>query len=157
MGGEALTLVPLPPATLMLPTLGVRAPVVHVDSVDGVLGVPENIADVGWWTGSVAPGSAHGTTVIDGHVDSAASGDGALFRLRVLAAGDPVKITTTADTTVTYRVYARRIYAKHQALPPDLFTTTGSPRLVLITCGGPFDSATRSYEDNVVVFAAPQN
>jgi len=45
---------------------------------------------------------------------------------------------------------------KHQGLPAAVFSTTGPARLVLITCGGPFNAAARSYQDNIVVFAATQ-
>lgn len=31
----------------------------------------------------------------------------------------------------------------------------GSPRLTLITCGGPFDAEARHYRDNIVVTAVP--
>jgi hypothetical protein len=31
----------------------------------------------------------------------------------------------------------------------------GDSALVLITCGGDFDAEARSYEDNVVAYAAP--
>ena len=36
-----------------------------------------------------------------------------------------------------------------------LFQTGGPPRLVLVTCGGRYDAARRTYEDNVVVQARP--
>jgi len=36
-----------------------------------------------------------------------------------------------------------------------LFRTDGPPMLTLVTCGGPFDSATHHYRDNIVVSAAP--
>lgn len=147
--------VPSPPAQLAIPTLGVRAAVRNVVTVNGVLGVPDNIADVGWWTGSVPPGSAKGSTVIDGHVDSAVTGTGALFRLTDLRAGDTITVTNVSGVTLTYRVYARQIFVKHQGLPAQLFTTQGPHRLVVITCGGPFDAATRNYEDNIVVLASP--
>ena len=45
---------------------------------------------------------------------------------------------------------------KHQGLPAALFSTTAPARLVLVTCGGPFNAAARSYQDNIVVFAATQ-
>lgn len=144
-----------PPAWLDLPTLHVRARVENVVTHSGILAVPDDPAKVGWWTGSVPAGSVAGSTVLDGHVDSAVTGTGALFALTRLAAGDAVSITTATGHVVHYAVTGRRIYTKHQALPPDLFATTGPPRLVLITCGGPFDASTRSYEDNIVVFAAP--
>ena len=58
-------------------------------------------------------------------------------------------------SSVRYRVAAVRTYPKQTGIPPDVFTRAGSPRLVLITCGGPFDSATGNYEDNVVLYAVP--
>jgi len=48
------------------------------------------------------------------------------------------------------------VYRKHQGLPAALFRAIGPARLVLITCGGPFNSVARSYQDNIVVFAATQ-
>jgi hypothetical protein len=40
-------------------------------------------------------------------------------------------------------------------LPTDIWSQTGKEHLVLVTCGGPFDQATRHYRDNVVVTAVP--
>jgi len=144
------------PVRLGLPSLRVHAAVQGVVTTGGVLGVPDDPARVGWWTGSVQPGSAAGSTVLDGHVDSAVSGAGALFGLAQLNAGDRVSVTDARGRDWTYRVYARQVYRKHQGLPAALFSTTGPARLVLITCGGPFNAAARSYQDNIVVFAATQ-
>ncbi len=63
-------------------------------------------------------------------------------------------MTNTAGRVLHYQVTARVSYPK-AALPTSLFRTDGPPTLTLITCGGPFDSATRHYRDNVVVAAAP--
>ncbi len=143
------------PVALALPRLGVRADVLPVTTTDGVLGVPTDPADVGWWTGSARPGAPAGSVVIDGHVDSAVTGLGALSALVDVRTDDVVTMTNQAGTTYRYRIYAREAYSKHQPLPAALFATAGPARLVLITCGGPFDEATRSYEFNVVVLAAP--
>jgi hypothetical protein len=145
-----------PPARLSLPTLDVQAAVRTVVTTSGVLGIPDDPAQVGWWAGSVTPGAPQGSVVLDGHVDSASRGLGALFRLTTLKAGDPVSVATTDGTVVSYRAYARQVLDKGQPLPPELFSTAGPPRLVLITCGGPFDRAAHSYRDNIVVLAAPQ-
>jgi hypothetical protein len=40
-------------------------------------------------------------------------------------------------------------------LPTGIFTQNGSRKLVLVTCGGPFDQHTHHYVDNVVVTAVP--
>ena len=41
------------------------------------------------------------------------------------------------------------------ALPTNIYTRTGSPKLVLVTCGGPFDAKIGHYRDNIVVTAVP--
>jgi hypothetical protein len=146
---------PAPPSTVAIPAIGVRAPVLAVHALDGVLGVPGDPRELGWWADGAAAGAATGTVVLDGHVDSAVSGEGALFDLTRLQVGDLVVVTTTPGRTVRFVVTARRRYVKADGLPPDLFRTDGPPRLVIITCGGPFDRSARSYLDNIVVFASP--
>lgn len=146
---------PAAPAVVMIPALGVHAPVQPVGTYNAELGVPTDPAQLGWWTGSARVGAANGTVVIDGHVDSAATGPGALFRLQDLHASDRIVIATTTGQRQTYSVTGRRVYIKASGLPPQLFTTNGPARLVLITCGGPFDPTTGSYLDNIVLFATP--
>ena len=146
---------PVTPALLHLPTLGVTAPVDPVVSNHGVLQVPEDVSHVGWWHSSAAAGSSAGSTVLDGHIDSAVAGEGALFHLAQLNPGDPVAVTTSTGATVRYQVQARRVYVKERGLPAEVFDQRGPGRLVLISCGGAFDSQARSYQDNIVVFAAP--
>ena len=148
---------PAAPALLAIPTLQVRAAVVPVGVTGGILGVPADPAQVGWWSASALVGSATGSLVIDGHVDSAATGPGALFHLTDLTAGDRLVVTTTSGALRSYVVTGRRVYPKTGALPADLFALGGPARLVLITCGGPFDRAAGSYLDNIVVFAAPED
>jgi hypothetical protein len=141
--------------TLTLPSLGITAPVETVTVDQGALQVPENPSHVGWWSGSALPGSGSGTVIIDGHVDSASYGRGALFGLSELGSGDRVTLRSPGSTPVEYQVVARQVYVKSQGLPDDLWTSGGSSRLALISCGGPFDKKTLSYQDNVVVFAVP--
>jgi hypothetical protein len=47
-----------------------------------------------------------------------------------------------------------RSYRK-SALPTRVWSRKGRPRLVLVTCGGPFNRATGHYRNNIVVTAAP--
>lgn len=143
------------PVSLSLPTLGVRASVRPVVNDNGTLGVPDDPAQVGWWSASALAGAATGTVVLDGHVDSAASGPGALFRLASLRANDPITLTTGTGQLRRYTVTARRVYVKAGGLPADIFARDGPARLVLISCGGPFDRTAGSYLDNIVVFAVP--
>ena len=141
---------------LRLPTLQVSAPVTEVAvRSDGALEVPEHPSQVGWWADGAAPGDGRGSVVIDGHVDSARYGRGAFFRLRDLDEGDPVEIISATGERSTYAVTARRQFPKNELPWAEVFSQEGPERLVLVTCGGDFDRARRSYTDNVVVFAEP--
>jgi hypothetical protein len=87
-------------------------------------------------------------------VDSRIQGPGVFFRLRELGPGDVVTVLFANGSRSSFEVVARRSYPKSR-LPPELFQRSGRPILALVTCGGAFDQATRSYADNVVVFAVP--
>ena len=154
--GRVAALAP-PPVHLRLPRLRIDAPVLPVSvGADGLLGVPDNPRQLGWWSGSDRPGMPSGNVVIDGHVDSAALGLGALFRLREARPGDDVLLTNAAGRYTHYTVVARRSYAKTSLPVAEVFAANVGPRLVLLTCGGPFDQATRHYADNIVVYAVPR-
>ena len=92
--------------------------------------------------------------LIAGHFDTASAGPGAFFALPRAHRGQRVHVATADGEVRTYRVVWVRSYPK-SALPTAVFATHGSPRLVLVTCGGRFDSTSRHYLDNIVVTAVP--
>jgi hypothetical protein len=142
------------PTWLRVPTQQVEAPVTAVGvQPGGQLTVPEDPQVLGWWRGGARPGSSRGTVVIDGHVDSRVYGTGALFYLSKLEPGATLMLGTTSGTK-RYQVRAVHAYPKAE-LPSEVFDTTGTPRLVLITCGGVFNKDTRQYSDNIVAYAVP--
>lgn len=152
LAGITMTAVP---ARLRIPAIGVNAPVVPVGvAADGTLGIPAGPAVVGWWAGGSSPGRTSGATVLVGHVDSAARGPGALFRLQQLRPGSVVTVTA-GGRTWRYVVRAVRAYDKARLPAAAVFGQQVTPRLVIITCGGPFDAATGHYLDNIVVYAVP--
>jgi len=63
-------------------------------------------------------------------------------------------VQTRDGRTRRYRVVSVRMMRK-EALPTDIYSRRGRARLVLVTCGGPFDSSSRHYRDNIVVTAVP--
>lgn len=146
---------PVLPATLELPARAVTAPVdpVGTDPSGGMV-LPEQVRTVGWWAPGVLPGGPVGSAVIAGHVDSRTQGVGVLAVLPQLVEGEPVLVRDASGRTAAFRVAARREYGKYD-LPPAVFSRDGPPQLVLITCGGRFDPAARSYESNIVVYAVP--
>jgi hypothetical protein len=147
---------PPTPVRVRIPALRIDAPVSPsaIDLAHGVLGIPADIQRIGWWRDGMAPGATSGTILLAGHVDSAKAGRGAFFPLGKAQRGALVQLTTAAGRTYSYRVAAVRSYPKN-ALPIDVFSRTGRPRLVLVTCGGAFDAAARRYRDNIVVVAVP--
>ncbi|MEO8519569.1 MAG: class F sortase [Dermatophilaceae bacterium] len=146
-----------PPTRLRLPRLHVDATVLPVSvGIDGLLGVPANPRQLGWWSGSARPGLASGSVVIDGHVDSATLGLGAFFRLSEARPGDEIVLENATGESSGYTVVARRSYAKASLPVAEVFAMDVPPRLVLLTCGGAFDQATHHYADNIVVYAVPR-
>ena len=142
------------PTELYVAGLRIDAPVVQVLSDQRTLTPPDDPSHVGWWIASAPAGSASGSIVIVGHIDSAASGPGALFNLDRIKAGQTIALSN-ASTTTRYRATSLQYYRKSEGLPATLFNPSGPARLVLITCGGTFDAAKRSYRSNVVVIATP--
>ena len=141
------------PRRLLIGSAGLRAPVVPVGAgADGQLVIPQEPGTVGWWIGSAPAGARDGSTLLAGHVDSARGGLGALAVLRTLPVGTRMVLTDVFGVRHTYRMAARRTYPKAD-LPRDLLGGGKRPRLVLVTCGGPFDEARHRYRDNLVVYA----
>jgi Sortase domain len=150
------TAVPFTPTRLRVPRLGVDAPVVPTTvQPDGLLAVPGDVDTIGWWSAGAAAAAPSGTVVLVGHVDSARQGPGAFFGLRTLEPGDRVILSSADDRTAAYTVAARRQYLKSALPTGHAFDQDTTPRLVLVTCGGSFDRATRHYSDNIVVYAVP--
>ncbi|MFF5235267.1 class F sortase [Dactylosporangium sp. NPDC000521] len=147
----------VPPARLRIGKLGVDATVnpVGVDERTGDFAVPPSVDVVGWYKYGPGLEANAGSIVIAGHVDSAQQGGGAFFRLRDLGPGDRIDVTGGDGTVHRFGVVAREIYPKTAIPLQRYFARDGATRLTLITCGGPFDGATRHYRDNVVITAQP--
>lgn len=141
------------PSTVELAGL-FQADIRPILSVAGQLQPPYDPAEVGWWQASALAGTAAGATVLVGHVDSAEYGPGAFYRLDKVTVGSIVRLSD-GSRTVSYAVRSLAYVPKATGLPADLFRSSGSPQLVLISCGGSFDRASLSYRDNVVVTAIP--
>jgi hypothetical protein len=144
------------PVWLRISELGIKAPIVPevIDIEKGALGMPANIRRLGWWRDGMAPMAHSGSILIAGHYDFATAGRGAFYSLPHARRGERIQIATADGSVHTYRVVTVDSYPK-SALPLSVFDRRGPPRLVLVTCGGRFDSTTKHYLDNIVVTAAP--
>ncbi|NND74919.1 MAG: class F sortase [Ilumatobacter sp.] len=142
------------PLTISIADLGVeRAPIDPVGvKNEGELDVPDPLV-VGWYTGSSVPGR-RGASVLAAHVNY--NGVPGVFRyLRDLDGGELVEIGYEDGTTQTFEIVAVELYDKDELPEALVWAKDGDPTLVLFTCGGRFNRAQRSYEDNVVAFARP--
>lgn len=158
--GPRFSVLPEPVAALPDPVSltidGIRlnaAPVISVGiAPDGELEVPDETA-VGWYRLGSRPGQA-GAVVLAAHVSW--NGARGLFeQLGRLEPGERAVVTLTDGSTRTYEVVERTMYGK-EGLPAErIWTREGPETLVLITCGGTFNPALRSYRDNIVVYAVP--
>lgn len=145
------------PTDLQIPSLGVDMTVVPVGIAEaGQMELPEDPAIAGWYRFGPDAASTSGNVVLAAHVDSVDYPIGPLADLRAASAGDPVVVAGTDGSSRTYVIESLTYYEK-TALPTDqLFQRGGPAALVIITCGGPFDSSTGHYRDNVVAVARPQ-
>lgn len=145
-----------PPTRLVVPAIGVDS-AVNASGLnpDGTLEVPApgpRYDEAAWYTGSATPGQ-EGPSVVLGHVDSAANGPSVFYRLSELRPLDEFTVTRADGRTLVYKVNSVQSYPKNAFPSQSVYGPTPRSELRLITCGGPFDSAARSYLDNTVVYA----
>jgi len=141
-----------PPVRLTIPAIGVRTRLIRLGLTRaGALQVPSSYQIAGWYDRSPRPG-ATGSAIIAGHIDSVA-GPGVFYRLASLHRGDRAYVRRADGSLVMFRVTAVRLYRKDRFPTAAVYGPAAGPQLRLITCGGTFDAALRSYESNVVVYA----
>jgi LPXTG-site transpeptidase (sortase) family protein len=146
---------PQPPVRVVAASLGVEVPVVPVGvEQGGFMELPVDPAVAGWYRFGSDPTSADGNVVISAHVDAPGYPIGPFSRLRELVAGDVVEVADAAGDH-RYAIESVTYFPKADLPVEELFARTGAKALVLITCGGEFDSTTGRYADNVVAMATP--
>lgn len=155
VGGGAPAHAATVPWHLAIPAIGVSAPVVSLRGHHtGLLEVPPlgSSRDVAWYRFSAVPGH-RGNAVLVGHVDTYL-GPAVFYKLYRLRRGDSVYVTVgRGHRSVRYAVRWVREVSKRRFPSGLVFGHTRAQHLWLITCGGKFDYATRSYEDNIIVSA----
>jgi hypothetical protein len=137
---------------LVIPSLGVDAPLDTAATTDGELQLPTDISHVALWDGSARIAEARGTLLVAGHLDNADRQAGALHDLAFARPGAEL-VLVRHQVTTRWRVSGLRVAAKAD-LPGDLWAGASGPRrLYVVTCGGPVVDG--HYADNVIVTALP--
>jgi hypothetical protein len=142
------------PRILTIPRLDVKMPIRAVTVDDkGAMAVPARPTDIGWYAYGPRPGSARGSAVLGGHVDSREYGVGPLAGLKQLRRDDEIIIKTTTGAE-RFRVSTIRLISKQHLDVGDVFKREGAPLLRILTCGGTYRRS-GGYQANVVVTARP--
>jgi LPXTG-site transpeptidase (sortase) family protein len=142
---------PSNPTLLIVPEIGLRAPIVPIEiAPNGVLSPPSNVHEVGWWKRSAKPGATSGQTLVTGH--TVHTGGGVMNQLGDLRPGSLIQIRTPRGT-VDYRATKVFVYTKAEVAEhaDQLFSQKRTDaRLVLVTCTG---WTGHDYTSNIIVFA----
>ena len=143
--------VPGAPRRVVIPPLGVDAPVRPVKAPGGTLIPPSDPQQLGWWAAGARPGDRRGSALVTGH--TVHTGGGALDDLETLRRGDRLTVVTDRGR-IRYAVRSVAVYAKGSLAKQAerLFSQDVPGRLVLITCE---DWDGSRYLSNVVVTATP--
>ncbi|SDO37538.1 class F sortase [Geodermatophilus sp. DSM 45219] len=150
---------PLPaanPVRMHIPAIGVTSDLLQLGlNPDDTVEVPplSEDAPAGWYRHSPTPGEL-GPSVILGHVDSAEYGPGVFFELGALVPGDTIDVTRADGTTAVFAVDRVVSHPKAQFPTDEVYGDTDHAALRLVTCGGAFDERSRSYLENVIVYAS---
>ncbi len=112
--------------------------------------VPTNIHLAGWFTSSPAPGEP-GLSIIDGHLDGVQK-PGIFAKLDHLKPHDLFNVELANGEVRQFRVVSVQSVPTDKAAAVLFSQTPGIARqLNLITCGGTFNTASRSYDHRVIV------
>jgi sortase (surface protein transpeptidase) len=142
------------PVRIEIPALHVSAPVMRLGvAANGAVQVPplENHDLTGWYDRSVTPGQ-RGSSVILGHVDSF-TGVSVFFAIKTLHPGNRIDVVRANGSTAVFTVDGVQKLVKSAFPTSEVYGNVSFPSLRLVTCGGPFDTSTRQYLDNIVVYA----
>ena len=141
-----------PPAQLLIPSLDVHRAVEAVGTNRaGVMNLPVNAWNAGWYSGGPVPG-APGDAVIEGHAGY--PGQPMIFgRLATLRPGARIVVVLSDGSRQLFLLDSMTSIPVGTA-PAGLAEPYGPPRLTLITCTGHFDKNSYSYSSRLVVEAS---
>ncbi|PFG39130.1 LPXTG-site transpeptidase (sortase) family protein [Georgenia soli] len=155
-GEAARTTAPRPPVRLVYDALDIDMPVVPVGVADdGQMEVRPDALEAGWYRFGPTVGAEEGTAVVAAHAGSYVTPRGPFYDLKDARPGDRVRVTRADGQVLDYEVTSVEKVGKDVIDLEQYFRRDGAPRLVLFTCGGRWDEARQSYDDNVVVSARP--
>lgn len=140
------------PERLTIPKIMVDAAIEQVGLSGGEVGVPSGPTNAAWFNLSPRPGDK-GVSVIDGHYGWKDGIPAVFDSLSKLQKGDKVFVQDEKGDTVTFVVRGARTYRTDEDSSSVFYSSDGKAHLVLITCGGVWEKALKSYSERIVVLA----
>lgn len=138
-----------PPVDIVIPSIGVNANVEQVGIEDGVMGVPQNVWNVGWYPTLSFPGDRT-NVVMAGHRDWWGIGPTVFWDLGNVSPGDMIYLIGADKRGATYTVTDVFVIDAN-ADARDVIGDTGKEALTLITCAGVFDG--EEYQSRQIIRA----
>jgi sortase A len=144
-----------PPARIIIPAIGVDAPLSRKGIDDnGLMQIPNGPEDVAWYDFTASPGEGS-NVVFSGHLDYRGYGPAVFYRLAELSDGDLVEVRTKDGHWHRYAVSASVSYDAAGAPVSDIVGPTSRELVTLITCDGTFNGPPLGYSHRLVVRAEP--
>jgi hypothetical protein len=152
---------------LVISKFGVDAPLTYRSvGLDGVMPNPEGSDDIAYYDFSAWPGKGGapgvGNAVLAGHVDSGSKPckngtvpppcQAVLWDLNNLRVGDEIQLVVSGKT-YTYAVKSNQPVSAANGPWDQIVSSTQTPSITIITCGGDFNRETREYTNRQVVVA----
>ncbi|MBG6184741.1 LPXTG-site transpeptidase (sortase) family protein [Arthrobacter sp. CAN_A214] len=144
------------PAQLAVPGIGVEVPLGTSADLSSLPDAPEVVH----YEGSALLGFEQGKTVIAGHVDYVAGKLSPFGQLHTIAPCDHIYVTDAEGQAHEYVLTDMYTVPQEQVEDAGIYTMTGDPALVLVTCSGPSVSDAGgnelfNYRYNLVLEAVP--
>ena len=144
------------PSHLRIPAIDVDSIVEYVSlTIDGVMDIPEDPADVGWFEPGPRPGG-EGSAVIAGHYGWKDGIPAVFDNLNKLRRGDKIYVEDDTGTVITFIVRELKVYGKDDDASDVFRSNDGIAHLNLITCEGVWNKALQGYSQRLVVFTDRQ-
>jgi|SRR3989344_601379 len=140
------------PLSMRIAKIGLSAEIEEVGKTTaGNMAVPKGYDMVGWYKYGAAPGEI-GNAVFAGHVDNGRGKPAIFARLKELAIGDQIEVTTEDAEKIVFKVVGMKLLPYNSEPQTEIFGPSQKARLNLITCNGEWINSLKTYSDRLVVF-----
>ena len=141
------------PMRLKIPKIDVDAAFEYVGvTLDGEMDIPKSPENAAWFDLGARPGEI-GSAVVAGHFGWKEGIPAVFDNLNKLSKGDKIFIEDEKGAVTTFVVRETREYGDKDDASAVFGSNDGEAHLNLVTCGGVWNKAEKSYSKRLVVFA----